>query len=29
VQYHANKKGFVNLWKAKNKREFIPQRQLI
>lgn len=27
VQYHANKKGFVNMWKAKNKREFLPQRQ--
>jgi hypothetical protein len=27
VQYHANKMGFVNLWKAKNKREYLPQRQ--
>lgn len=29
VQYHANKMGFVNMWKAKNKREFLPQRQVL
>lgn len=27
VQFHANRMRFVNLWKAKNKREFLPQRQ--
>jgi hypothetical protein len=27
VQFYANKMGITNTYKAKNKREYLPQRQ--